>query len=89
LKKHKALTTASYLPKKKQKVYEAVPEKFESMCGSTSSQASSSATEELKGNGILEKWFKQVKNATKHLCSKSCKIMSESDLRFFEQKPSL
>ena len=32
IEKHKALTTASYLPIKKQKVHEAVSEKFEICC---------------------------------------------------------
>ena len=53
LKRNKALTTASYLPKKKKKVHKAVSEKFESVCGSTSSEVSRKVTQELKGMRLL------------------------------------
>ena len=57
-KKHKALTTVFYPPKTKQKAYGAVSEKFESVYGSTSSQASSSKS--------LIEWYKNSDSSPEH-----------------------
>ena len=62
LKKHKALTTASYLPKK-HKVHEAVSEKFENVHGPTSLQAWSNVTEGVKGNEIVKSLIERYKKS--------------------------
>ena len=63
LNKRRALSTASYLPKKKQKIHDAVSEKIESVCGSTYSEASGDTVEDLKADEIIASLIERYKNS--------------------------